>query len=124
MDEDSDWDPSESDELEEEQDKDLSDSLDDRYKRRQKWLLTDADRKQNASDKDKTEKKKKRIQGGKKQDAEEEQEEILTNEEAEKIVGDLYDISKKDKIEPSKILTDLAKIEPIFDNLGAKYKIY
>jgi len=87
-------------------------------------LLTDSDRKKNAITKDKTEKKK-RIQGGKKQDHDQtEQEDILTNEEAEKIVRYLYDISKKDKIEPSKILTDLAKIEPIFDNLSAKYKIY
>jgi len=52
-------------------------------------LLTDADRKQNAITKDKTEKKK-RIQGGKKQDQDQEvQEEVLTNEEAEKIVKDL-----------------------------------
>jgi len=102
----------------------LSDSLDDRYKRRQKWLLTDAERKKNEITKDKTEKKKRTQKEGKKQEQELQLEDVLTNVEAEKIVNELYDISRKDKIEPSKILSDLAKVEPIFDNLSVKYKIY
>jgi len=69
-------------------------------------------------------KKKKRTQKeGKKQEHELQLEDVLTNLEAEKIVNELYDISRKDKIEPSKILSDLAKVEPIFDNLSVKYKI-
>jgi len=124
VDDESDWDPSESDDAEDIiKDQDLTDTLDNRYKRREKWLLTEQDKNINQITKEKTDKKKRTQKEGKKQDLVEEQEETLTNEEAERIVKDLYDVSKKDKIEPSKILTDLAKVEPIFDNLSSKIKI-
>lgn len=124
VDDESDWDPSDSEDADDEKEQDLSDSLDDRYKRRQKWLLTEVDRKKNEITKDKTEKKKRTQKESKKQEQDVQMEDMLTNEEAEKIVLNLYDVSKKDKIEPSKILTDLAKVEPIFDNLSVKHKIY